>query len=96
MVVARAGHTATLLQDGRVLVAGGSNGGVASTSMEVYDPAQGTWRSVGNMRWPRVSHTAALLATGQVMLIGSASVAAGDPSAGSVELYEPITGAREM
>jgi len=45
MPVARTRHVSILLQDGRVLVAGGSN----LQSAEVYDPSEDTWTSVGNM-----------------------------------------------
>src|SRR5690242_10624813 len=58
MAIARAGHTATLLPDGRVLVTGGSP---YITTSEIYDPAQNEWTSVGNMSMSRVGHTATLL-----------------------------------
>src|SRR6266536_93044 len=57
---ARAGHTATLLQNGMVLVAGGS----AFASAELYDPASGTWTATGSLNTARDSHTATLLQDG--------------------------------
>ena len=43
-------HTATLLPNGKVLVAGGSNGGLgALASAELYDPAKGTWTATGSL-----------------------------------------------
>src|SRR5262249_46802808 len=63
MHAARAQHTATLLPDGRVLVAGGVDGNNDETnhalaSAELYDPATGKWSATGSMRWPRAFHTA--------------------------------------
>src|ERR1700676_2721392 len=54
---ARYQHTATLLPNGKVLVAGGNNGG-ALTSAELYDPASGTWAATGNLGAARYQHTA--------------------------------------
>lgn len=63
----RSSHTATLMSDGRVLVAGGFISGVPTTSAEVYDPsagAAGSWAAVGALNWPRGAHTATLLNKG--------------------------------
>src|SRR6266496_4164221 len=54
---ARFAHTATLLQNGMVLVAGGFTG-TASASAELYDPASGTWRAAGSLNTARYFHTA--------------------------------------
>ncbi len=67
MATARYGHTATLLPDGRVLVAAGDATG-ASASAEVYDPATGTWSATGSMSVPRGYHVAALLRDGRVLV----------------------------
>src|SRR5262249_52890203 len=54
-------HTATLLPNGKVLVAGGTNDGVTSRrSAELYDPATGTWTATGSMGIARALHTATL------------------------------------
>ncbi|MDQ7780058.1 MAG: hypothetical protein RDV41_10165, partial [Planctomycetota bacterium] len=54
---ARWGHTATLLSDGRVLIAGGSNG-VPRSTMEIYDPATDTFTAAHSMSVARTGHTA--------------------------------------
>src|SRR5260221_14494310 len=58
---ARFSHTATLLQNGKVLVAGGTVGTTAFSSAELYDPATGTWTNTGSMNNARANHTATLL-----------------------------------
>jgi hypothetical protein len=85
MTIARAGHTATLLGDGRVLIAGGDGAGSAVSTAELYDPATGTFSRTGNMTTKRGSHTATLLADGKVLI-------AGGTTSGSAELYDPATG----
>jgi N-acetylneuraminic acid mutarotase len=64
MAVARKGHTATLLPDGKVLVVGGvdSNDDASAkalASAELYDPKTGTWSETGSLIHPRAWHTAA-------------------------------------
>ncbi len=64
-------HTATLLADGRVLVAGGTdNGSNILASAEIYDPARGTWSKAGDLNGKRRYHTATLLPNGQVLAAG--------------------------
>jgi hypothetical protein len=71
---ARCYHTATLLPDGKVLVAGGYAGpGVPLNSAEVYDPATGAWTASGNLNTGRNSHTATLLPDGKVLVAGGYS-----------------------
>jgi hypothetical protein len=95
MFVARRGHTATLLPNGKVLVAGGTGqNGVAATTPELYDPAAGLFTRTGNMATPRSEHTATLLANGKVLILGGFDTT--DPKAQAVtatsEIYDPITG----
>jgi N-acetylneuraminic acid mutarotase len=87
---ARAGHTATLLANGQVLVVGGQHALAPDsvlTSAEVYNPAMGTWRAAGAMARERVNHTATLLPNGTVLVVG------GEDSTGSnfnlIEVYTP-------
>ena len=91
---ARSFHSATLLQDGRVLVAGGRVGFDVLDSAELYDPATGTWSVTGHMSVPRVFHTATLLPDGRVLVAGGDG--SGAPPrfghTGTAELYDPSTG----
>ena len=88
MATPRSGHTATLLPDGKVLVAGGeSSGYLAMDSAELYDPDTGTWTATGNMVTPRSGHTATLLPSGKVLVAGG-----GNGVNASAELYDPGTG----
>src|SRR4029078_4021428 len=66
---ARYSHTATLLQNGKVLVAGGFNSSFLATA-ELYDPATGTWTTTGNLNTARNLHTATLLPNGKVLVVG--------------------------
>src|SRR5438552_5816845 len=96
MTTGRLWHTATLLADGRVLIAGGFgiDGGLASA--ELYDPDTGTFAATGNMATRREWHTATLLPDGRVLIAGGASCATAcvpaDHSLASAELYDPSTG----
>src|SRR6185312_8706597 len=62
-------HTATLLKNGKVLVAGGSNDGDLA-SAELYDPSTGIWSKTGSMGTGRAIHTASLLKNGKVLVAG--------------------------
>src|ERR1044071_1203040 len=66
---ARQEHTATLLHDGRVLVAGGENFQTLD-SAELYDPNTGKWSLAGSLNEKRWDHTATLLGDGRVLVTG--------------------------
>jgi hypothetical protein len=70
MTAARESSTATLLPNGRVLMAGGDNGDNILASAELYDPASGIFKSTGAMTAPRTHHTATLLLDGRVLIAG--------------------------
>ena len=91
MVTGRFYATGTLLQNGKVLVAGGANSsGTVLASVEVYDPSTGSWSTTGSMATARLLPTATLLPNGKVLVAG------GQDSLGnalaSAELYDPSTG----
>ena len=64
----RSGHTATLLADGRVLVAGGEDGTAVLASAEIYDPGTNSWTEVAPMGRARLNHAASLLPDGSVLV----------------------------
>ena len=67
---ARALHTATLLPNGKVLVAGGTPGSGSLSSAEMYDPETGTWTNTDSLNTARYNHTATLLPNGKVLVAG--------------------------
>jgi large repetitive protein len=92
MVEARAGHTATTLTDGRILLVGGYGpGNIASNTAEIYDPATGKFTATGNLNDGRYGHTATLLRNGTVLIAGGSSSITGNDLA-SVEIYDPKRG----
>src|SRR5439155_1527230 len=64
LAIARQDHTATLLANGKVLVAGGANDTAILASAELYDPATGTWTPTGSLNVARWEHTATRLCDG--------------------------------
>jgi hypothetical protein len=98
MVNARSSHTATMLESGMVLVAGGittagytGNATKTTDACELYDPATGTFSATGNMSIPRVGHTATKLSNGKVLITGGPDTTSG-LATGSAELYDPSAG----
>ena len=93
MVTPRGGHTATLLRDGKVLVAGGAGAGVGTlASAELYDPRTGSWTAVGSMHEARELDTATLLPDGKVLVAGGYRVSDGKRvGLASAEVYDPST-----
>jgi hypothetical protein len=83
-------HTATLLPNGKVLVAGGARDGSTNlATAELYDPATGTWRATGSMSIVRARHAATLLPNGKVLVSGGTT---GGEVQATAELYDPATG----
>ena len=93
VTIRRASHTATLLANGMVLLAGGSSGGGTATA-ELYDPITGTYTPTGSMVVKRYEHEAALLPDGKVLIAGGYddTLPGGPDSLASAELYDPATG----
>jgi hypothetical protein len=94
MATAREGFSATLLQNGKVLVAGGVTSfstGQATASAELFDPASGRFSPTGSMTSPRLLLSATRLADGRVLAAGGRSGLAGT-SLASTELYDSSSG----
>ena len=81
------GFTATRLDNGQVLIAGGGNSSGLVSTAELYDPSSGTFSLTGSLNTPRVGHTATLLPTGEVLIAGGDST----NYLASAELYNPLT-----
>ena len=97
----RVSHTATLLPNGKVLIAGGGPcewddfwgeicGGSPLSSAELFDPATETFSATGSMSIGRSDHTATLLKNGTVLITGG--VNSGNRSDATAEIYDPATG----
>ena len=92
--VPRYHHTAVLLSDGRVLIAGGwsftTNSDPSLATAEIYDPATDTWTATGSMAVGRARARMAALRDGRVLVVGGV-----DPAyqvMATAEIYDPATG----
>jgi len=88
---ARVAHTATLLVDGRVLIAGG-RGSEVTASAEIYDPKTGTFTETGRLLAARYKHTAGLLPDGRVLIAGGSNDHDWNGTMSSAEVYDPQRG----
>lgn len=88
----RVGHTATLLEKGAVLVAGGDGAETDRpvASAELYDPETGTFHQMANMSVARVGHTATFLRNGLVLMAGGQDATFTNQR--TAEVFDPKTG----
>lgn len=96
MATPRYSHTATLLENGDILVAGGSSSAITGAplaSAELYNPATGAFSPAGNMSTAHANHSATLLMDGKVLIAGGSSQIsdAKDSVTAVAELYDPST-----
>lgn len=88
MSLGRSRHTATLMEDGRVLVVGGLvPAGSATPTVEIYDPETDVWSAAAPLPVPRSRHVALRLPDGRILVAGGRSPGAG--SLPSAEVYDP-------
>jgi hypothetical protein len=79
------GHTATLLNNGKVLVTGGGN-----SSSQLYDSLTNSWSAAGGISIQRSNHTATLLLNGKVLIAGGNGN--NGAATASAQVYDPATG----
>jgi hypothetical protein len=95
MGTARTKHTATLLNDGTVLVTGGANS-VPLATTELYDPQSGRFAPGASMTMPRTAQTATKLVDGKVLIVGGIPVVpavyVGYAPTPTAEIYDPAGG----
>jgi galactose oxidase-like protein/Kelch motif protein len=91
MHAGRIAHTATLLRDGRVLVAGG-RGEKLNASAEIYDPKTARFTETGSLLTARHKHTAGLLPDGRVLIAGGSDERDWSGTLTTAEIYDPHTG----
>ena len=93
LVEAREQHTATLLGDGTVLLAGGFGGDFEIVaSADLFDAARGSVRSTSDMQTPRAFHTATPLPDGTVFIAGGSFDRDSAVAGATTEIYDPVTG----
>ena len=94
MATARSYHTATLLQNGKVLVVGGGDFRSPLASAELYDPMTKTWSNAGSMATARIKYTVTPLQNGKILFVGGGIVL--DKSGGRIipvnntDIYDPV------
>lgn len=93
LILPRSNATAVLLDDGRVLLAGGPQNGCPTPNnglneAEVWDPVSGLWTTIASMSVPRFSNFIAKMPNGKVLLAGGRSVGG---TTQSVDVFNPAT-----
>ena len=91
LLVPRSANTLSMLPDGRVLVAGGWTADGPTARAEIYDPATGTSTATGSMTTARAYHAAVTLADGRIVVVGGSGSGSGDPTVGTVEIFDPAS-----
>ncbi|GAA1704233.1 hypothetical protein GCM10009745_59680 [Kribbella yunnanensis] len=99
LAVARKGHQATRLIDGRVMVSGGDGRGLVNWeyerysqyATEVYEPGQGTWKQAGDMTSGRSHHRDVLLPSGKVLQVGGTDDGTFDTGYRTAAMFDPGT-----
>jgi hypothetical protein len=86
LAIGRISATATLLDDGKVLIAGGQGENGNLNEAELFDPATGQFSATGSMISLRMAHSATLLPDGRVLMVG------GDQATLGAEIYDPASG----
>ena len=90
MVSPRMNHTATLLPNGKVLIAGGTDGASPLNTAEIFNPQTGTFTATGTMTIGRTQHSANILPNGKVLIAGGYS--SQNQYLSSAETYDPVAG----
>jgi hypothetical protein len=96
LAIPRVGMTASLLPDGKILVAGGAtvgqNGLVLQNDVEIYDPTTGQSKVVSNLPTPHWDYAATALPGGQILLIGGWKNTSVTAVSNRVDLFDPVSG----
>ena len=88
--IARRGHSATVLRNGKILIIGGENQNGFVTEAEIFDPANGSFSLSGNLNVPRADHSATPLFDGRVLIAGGRGAMG---RLNSTEIFDPVSGA---
>jgi hypothetical protein len=93
MRIPRSGHAAAVLADGRVLLAGGTDGSrLPLASAEIYDPGKEGFTAVGSMSTGRMAASAVSLADDRVLVLGGNASMVNEAPLASAEMFVPSTG----
>src|SRR5690349_5208009 len=88
--IARRGHSATALRNGKILIAGGENQNGFVTEAEIFDPATGSFSVSGNLNLARADHSATALSDGRILIAGGRGAMG---TLNSTEIFDPMSGA---